>query len=196
MSMAKRVRMEFEVEQKFPIADPSDVRGALESLGAVFSSPICQQDAYYAHPCRDFAKTDEAIRLRRVGDSNRITYKGPKIDQATKTRREIELPLDSGEDSAAKWDSLLQALGFKPAAVVRKTRRRGRLMWQESEVELALDHVDRIGDFLELELAADEQSLEMAQQKILALGRELGLGKAERRSYLEMLQAADSTDES
>ena len=81
-------------------------------------------DVYFAHPARDFAQTDEALRLRRKGDANCITYKGPKIDATTKTRREIELPLAPGPESLASWTALLEAVGFRPAGEVRKSRRK------------------------------------------------------------------------
>ena len=68
-------------------------------LGATIEPPVVQVDQYFAHPARDFAQTDEALRLRRVGKQNFITYKGSKIDATTKTRREIELPLAPGEEA-------------------------------------------------------------------------------------------------
>jgi len=78
--------MQFEVEQKFPVADLADVENRLAALGATFVDEVVQVDRYFAHPSRDFAKTDEAIRIRQVGDANFITYNGPKIDTTTKTR--------------------------------------------------------------------------------------------------------------
>ena len=182
--------MHFEVEQKFPVADLAAVERRLQALGAVPEGVVEQVDRYFAHPTRDFARTDEALRLRQVGDENHITYKGPKLDAATKTRREIELPLAAGAEQAAQWQSLLEALGFVPAAIVHKTRRRLRLVWQGATVEAALDEVTDVGRYVELELSADEGSLDEARTQIQALARELGLSGSERRSYLELLLAA------
>ena len=83
---------------------------------------IGQSDRYFAHPSRDFARTDEALRIRTVGASSFVTYKGPKIDVTTKTRRELELPLDPGDADGSQFAELLTALGFTPVAVVRKQR--------------------------------------------------------------------------
>ena len=55
------------------------------------------------------------------------------------------------------------------------------------EVEGALDDVDGVGTFVELELQADEARLDEAQAIISQAGRRAGLGPSERRSYLEML---------
>jgi adenylate cyclase class IV len=50
-----------------------------------------------------------------------------------------------------------------------------------------LDRVDGVGTFVEFELTADAQGLELAKSRILSLAAELGLAGAERRSYLELL---------
>jgi len=181
--------MQFEVEQKFPVADLADVENRLAALGATFVDEVVQVDRYFAHPSRDFAKTDEAIRIRQVGDANFITYKGPKIDTTTKTRKEIELPLHDGQRQAEQWGSLLGALGFAPVATVRKRRRHAHIAWQDAEIEVALDQVGDLGDFVELELNADEESLDVAKPKIQSLADELGLTGSEQLSYLELLLA-------
>jgi adenylate cyclase, class 2 len=179
--------MAFEVENKYCALDLNAIRGRLTALGAQFGDPFEQVDRYYAHPARDFAATDEALRLRRVADENRITYKGPKIDRATKTRRELELPLASGAAGFAQWSEMLEALGFRPVAEVQKTRTTGHFLWHERAIEAALDQVLGAGDFVEIETSAEAEDLPAAQQAITALAEALGLASPERRSYLEMV---------
>ena len=86
--------------------------------------PIVQSDQYFAHPARDFAQTDEALRIRTVGDTSFVTYKGPKLDATSKTRRELELPLAASDPDGSQFAELLAALGFTPVAIVRKQRRK------------------------------------------------------------------------
>jgi adenylate cyclase class 2 len=181
--------MLYEVEQKFPLANRADVRQQLMTLGAKFAEPIKQADTYFAHPARDFGKTDEALRLRQVGEQNFLTYKGPKLDAQTKTRREIELPVASGLAAAEQFAELLLALGFRRVLTVCKRREPGQLVWDGQEVHIALDHVERLGDFLELEIAASEVSLSAARAVVVGLAGELNLPASERRSYLELLLA-------
>src|SRR6476660_6910682 len=119
--------MSYEVEQKHRVPDEAEFVARLQERGANLEKPIEQSDQYYAHPCRDFATTDEALRIRVVGDESFVTYKGPKLDKTTKTRREIELPLDPDDHEGSQFASLLAALGFTPVAVVRKRRRAFRL---------------------------------------------------------------------
>ena len=109
----------YEVEQKFPVADPAALEARLVGLAARFREPVEQVDRYFAHPCRDFVKTDEALRLRRVGDDVAATWKGPRIDSASKTRRELELGLApvpplpggprGGQATLDRWTELLEA---------------------------------------------------------------------------------------
>ena len=179
--------MQYEVENKFPIADLAPMVEQLTELGAEFRDAISQADVYFAHPVRDFASTDEALRIRQVDESNVVTYKGPKIDKATKTRREIELPLGSGSGRVADYTSLLEALGFRTVATVRKQRRGGHLQWNEWSVELALDEVEGLGQFVELEIVVDQDRLSAAQAAVLELAAHLGLPAPERRSYLGMI---------
>ena len=182
--------MKFEVEQKFRVADLVPVKAQLLTLGARREEPIVQVDRYFAHPARDFAQTDEALRIRQVGDRNFITYKGPKIDRVTKTRREIELPLGAGAEQASQWTSLLEAVGFREVTAVRKTRERMEVSWEGQTIEVALDQVAFVGCYVELELAADAATLDAARSRIQSLATRLGLSHSERRSYLELLLAA------
>lgn len=178
--------MPYEVEQKFPVHDAESLRARLSLLGATLGAPVAQCDRYFNHPALDYAATDEALRIRQSGDERFITYKGPKIDATSKTRREIELPL-TGDD--AHWAELLVALGFRPVAEVRKSRCTCELLRQGFAVEVALDDVEQVGVYCELELQAEAAALDAARQCLQTLEQELELGAVERRSYLELLLA-------
>lgn len=177
----------YEVELKFRVEYLAAVEAVLEKLGTQLGGPSEQLDTYYSHPARDFAQTDEALRIRRQGQETFITYKGPKVDALTKTRREIELPLGRGQNAAEQFGQMLEALGFKPVATVRKLRRIGHLAWQGADVEIAVDAVDGLGPFVELELQSDAEGLDAARQKLASLAEQLQLSNSERRSYLELL---------
>jgi adenylate cyclase class 2 len=179
--------MQFEVEQKHRVQDVAALKKRLEERGVAIEPAKLQVDQYFAHPARDFARTDEALRIRTVGGESFVTYKGPKLDAATKTRHEIELPLDSQDGDGSRFAELLSALGFRPVASVCKERRAFHFERGEHEIEGALDEVDGLGSFVELELHADDAGLEAAKRAIAKLAQELELGPSERRSYLELL---------
>src|SRR5690349_3622431 len=127
--------MQYEVEQKHRVTDEAELVARLQERGIHLEKPIEQSDQYFAHPCRDFAATDEALRIRIVGDKSFVTYKGPKLDTTTKTRHEIELALDPADRAGSQFASLLAFLGFTPVALVRKRRRTFRITSGDYEVD-------------------------------------------------------------
>lgn len=179
--------MMYEVELKFPLADAARLIPQLESLRAWRGEPVRQCDTYFAHPQRDFAATDEALRIRSVGQQNCLTYKGPKIDPQSKTRREIEVSFAEGPAAACQLADVLKLLGFREVRTVSKIRVPYQVPWEGRTVELALDDVDGLGPFVELEVQAGEAQRESARDSLLRLARQLGLDKSERRSYLCLL---------
>lgn len=187
--------MSLEVELKFPLADPDIVetlRRKLAALGAEPGEPFDQRDIYLAHPSRDFAQTDEAFRIRCVGDDNFLTYKGPLLDAVAKTRHEIEIATAAGAVACEQLQEMLTLLSFRPVRDVVKRREPFFLLWQDRDVEIVLDNVRDLGWFAELEIIAEDSDRDAARECLFALSKELGLGKSERRSYLRLLLEKDS----
>ncbi|AMQ19297.1 class IV adenylate cyclase [Thermococcus peptonophilus] len=143
------------------------------------------EDTYYQHPCRDFSETDEAlrIRIRRFNGHFEafMTYKGPKIDEHSKTRKEIEVPLSDPDKHA----EILESLGFVEVLTVSKIREK---YYVEKGIIIALDDVEGLGKFIEIE-AMTERNEDVPQliDKLRAILTELGVERFERRSYLELL---------
>ncbi len=178
-----------EIEMKFPVTDFASVLAHLSDWKADGPEILEEADHYFNAPDRDFARTDEALRLRRVGSANFLTYKGPKIDLRTKTRTEIEVPLSEGDDATKKAIDLFLSLGYRPVAVVKKKRTVYRARRQGFPLEICLDEVEGLGKFVELEILAAEERLDAGRDALFESARRLGLAKTERRSYLEMLLA-------
>jgi len=166
-----------EIEIKTPVKDLNEVRQRLEGLNAVHRGEVEQSDTYFTHPCRDFGVTDEALRIRAQGGLLTLYYKGPKLDHETKTREEIAAPLS---DPAA-MRTILQRLGFKEFAVVDKTRD----IYDLDGVEVVLDHIVGLGDYVELEVQGED--IEKGKAALYNVMASLGLEGSERRSYLELL---------
>jgi adenylate cyclase class 2 len=180
--------MGYEVEVKFRTGDRhADLARRLAEMGGVPGLVQDQEDIYLSHPARDFAQTGEALRLRREGSSNRITYKGPRHAGPTKTREEVEIIFDSGADALEHMRRLWEALGFAPVAVLHKRRQPFHLEHGGRAIEVVLDVAEDLGSFAEVEaLATDAADLPAAQAAVLVLGRALGLTDVEPRSYLRM----------
>jgi len=182
----------YEVELKFPIADASDVTLQLIARGATPGRVVHQYDVYFRHPSRDFQQTHEAFRIRRYDDDVFITYKGPVLDKATKTRREIEIAVGRRPEDFDRMRELLVMLGFEPVRPVEKARALFHLAWEGRELELAVDSIDDLGTYLEIEALAEENDRDLARDAILRLAERLGLKNPERRSYLALMLEWDA----
>jgi adenylate cyclase, class 2 len=183
-----------EVEMKFPAPEFGRLEERLRQWGARAEPPRQDADQYFNAPDRDFARTDEAFRLRRIGDANFITYKGPKLDAQTKTRTEIEVPLEAGAAAAEAFARLVVCLGYRPTALVRKQRRVFHVERSGFALEVCLDDVDEVGRYAELEILAPEQQLDEARAVLMKTAEELGLSGSERRSYLQLLLTARGSE--
>jgi len=179
------MRVMIEVEMKFPVADAADLERKVQELSGRAEGSRTEVDHYFNAPDRDFADTDEALRLRQIGERNILTYKGPKLDSETKTRSEIEVALEEGSVAAEGARLLLKALGYRPVAVLRKQRMLFNLQSDGLDVELSLDDVEGVGLFAELEIVTTKK-LDAARKAVQNLARQLGLTRSERRSYLEL----------
>jgi adenylate cyclase class 2 len=175
-----------EVEMKFPVGDFGSLRSQLAAWGAT-AKERRDVDYYFNAPDRDFARTDEALRVRCVGSTNCVTYKGPKLDSRTKTRTEIEVGLAPGEQAAEDFRRLLTHLGYRFVAAVSKQRAVYHLEREGFTLEACLDEVESVGRFAELEIQAPEEQLDRARDVLLRTAEALQLTASERRSYLEML---------
>ncbi|MFM8218796.1 MAG: class IV adenylate cyclase, partial [Planctomycetaceae bacterium] len=181
-----------EVELKYRVAGDQALRTRLTALGGVRRGEEQQRDQYFNHPQRDFAQTDEAVRVRSVGAAAAVTYKGPLVDKITKTREEIEVEL-AGPAGGPALEAMLLRLGFRPVLCVTKTRESWRLNYAGREIEVACDRVVGLGEFVELETSAEQAGLAEARGVLMRLAEELDLpaAAAERRGYLTLLMAGE-----
>jgi adenylate cyclase class 2 len=181
-----------EVELKFPVRDILGVRDRLDRLGAVESKSGSQVDEYFDDPLRDFSALDCALRIRRCDSTFFLTFKGKNLDSKTKMRSEIEFQLGD-ELAACKLRQVFEAIGFCPVAKVSKRRQTMELLWESTSVTICLDHVEGLGDFVELEIVAqDAAAAELAKEQLLGLANELSLSGPITTSYLNLLMQEPS----
>jgi adenylate cyclase class 2 len=182
-----------EIEMKFPVSDFDSIRGQMMRWQAAVQPPIEEADHYFNAPDRDFARTDEAFRLRCIGAQNRVTYKGPKQGGPTKTRTEIEIALEPGPQAAESFCRLVQHLGYRPTAVVKKWRACFDFEREGFALQACCDEVESLGRFVEIEIVAEPAQRQRAQEILLQVVRELGLPASEPKSYLEMVLAKSAS---
>ncbi|MEA1905345.1 MAG: class IV adenylate cyclase, partial [Euryarchaeota archaeon] len=123
-----------------------------------------------------------ALRVRDSDGKYRLTYKGPKKDDETTSRDEIEI----GIESAREMVEILDELGFYEICEVKKLRKTYLL----KDLIITLDNVDDLGEFIEVEgKASNDREFEEKKDEIFKLLKKLGLSTdaISQRSYLEML---------
>lgn len=180
--------LEVEVKLRLDQAAAAALQARLAELGLSLGTPQVQQDTFFTHPERDLRLPGQALRLRRQGrvgpdgeeavQSLELTHKGPRMPGPGKARTEVTVRLVDDPTS------LLAALGYSVAAHVRKHRRAVAF----GEVEVAVDQVEGVGAFVEIE--AMDSDVERARGRVQAARRELGLESAaeEPLAYVELLQ--------
>lgn len=180
-----------EVELKFRLDDAAPLIAQLAEMGGQRLSTVLQLDEYFNHPQRNFAETDEAVRIRQTDGTSCITYKGPLIDRETKTRREIEIGL-LGSSAGSDMRMMLESLGFRPVMFVRKSRDAWKLEYCDRDIEVAIDQVDGLGQFVELETGCEDGEFAEARVVLQKLAAHFGLQNSERRGYLTLLRESGS----
>lgn len=172
-----------EVEVKVR-AEHAEVKKRLEELGAESVAEKTQKDVYFAAPHRDFAETDEALRLRHENGETHVTYKGPKLDEETKTREEHETTVGDADEARAVFESL----GFEEFGTVEKDRR----VYELDGATVTLDDVNGLGEFVEVEIEVEgDAETDDTRDDILDTLERLGLDAdaSVRDSYLELLHS-------
>lgn len=171
-----------EVEVKAKIESFKEIIKKLEEIGAVKTKNEFQKDIYFKSPIADFAKTDEALRIRQTNTDTFITYKGPKLNDKAKTRKEIEMSVENSKKAA----DIFSQIGFEPVRCVKKHRQ----YYCYENFEISLDDVEGLEPYMEIEVALEDgQSYEAAQDEIFKLFEKLGITDGfERTSYMELLE--------
>lgn len=175
-----------EIELKVRVESLDPIRDRLIRLGAEPGTRTTEEDTYFNAPHRDFHKTDEALRVRYSDGIPTLTYKGTKKKEfAFKAREE----LCTGVESGPVLELILDRLGFTRTANVRKIRE----YFSYRGASIALDQVECLGSFIEIELIAEEGQ-SFSSDLIGQIAEELGIsGEPILLSYLELIQSKPST---
>ncbi|RLI79427.1 class IV adenylate cyclase [Archaeoglobales archaeon] len=168
-----------EVEVKFRAYD--GVESKIKQI-ANFVIEKLEEDLYFNHPCKDFKKTDEALRVRKDKEGIKITYKGAKVDKETKSREEIKLKVDD----FGKAVKLFEKLGFRAVREVVKLRK----IYRIGDAIICYDEVEGLGNFVEIEVESDAKNFDAAKQKVFEIAKQMGFDVKDsiRKSYLELLE--------
>ncbi len=137
---------DLEIEVKIPYADGAEAaRRLIESRGLVVKEPrIFEANTVFDRESGELREAGQLLRLRRVGNLARVTYKGPARAGRHKSREEIEFDVSNPD----RFAQVLERLGYSPGLRYEKFRTTFAVAGEPGEV--TLDETP-IGVFLELE---------------------------------------------
>jgi adenylate cyclase class 2 len=190
-----------EVEIKAKVSDPDSIREKFKSKDGKYIISLHHEDTYFNMPekLRDFRKTDEALRIRKSIESEDkfessekkinyyLTYKGKKLDSLTKTRKELEISVSSGEI----MKDLLNSLGFREVLTVVKERELYKVQYKDKVIIALIDYIPILNEwFIEVELITEStKKLEDSRELLFEFLNSINIKREEsiRKSYLELI---------
>lgn len=170
--------MKIEIETKIKVDSFDEVWERLKEHGAQLEAKVIQRDTFFVDTENKLTKSDRGLRLRvQIEDGVEtvlLTYKGPRQDTDFKSRREIEVEVDSFESTEA----IFLALGFEKGISFEKKRD----LWSLDECEVCLDELLELGKFVEVEGPSEE--------KIRFVLEKIGLSPSDHidKSYAKLMR--------
>lgn len=174
----KRKDIETEIKIKLTKEEYQVLEKKMEEL-AQFIKKSHQLDTYYEPAYRKFVKgkdevIDEWLRIGKRGKRNILTYKHWYDIHCD----EYEVEIDNLEN----MDKIFKILGLEEIATVDKIRT--TYLYQD-KYEIALDYVERLGYFVEIEVKEYTKSIMEEYDLLLHTAKDLGLNLnyIDRRGY-------------
>ncbi len=164
----------FEVQAKVKVDNFNE--DSLLTLGARQVSETEQTDTYYTSKDRDTIGKDELLRMREQDGVWSGVYKGPLIPDELRHRASFPFYFD------ADWLGLIKE-DYKELFQVKKKRK----VYQHGEVEIRLDNVEALGQFVEVS-ATDIKEKENVMKVIQELG--FSEKKIIKKSYFDLMDPA------
>lgn len=165
-----------EIEVKARLDDVALILKAVAGQGGNVSEPVTQHDRVYGVPGTPGASenTDPWLRIRgetKAGVTKHIfTLKKSVTNQMDSIEHETEVSND------AELKKIIEHLNFVPYSNLTKTRRKAML----GDIEVCIDHIDQLGDFIELEKLTDEDvDYDAVIKELWGILESLGVSKSD-----------------
>lgn len=146
-----------EIELKFPLLNSNDVQKYLNKK-AKFKFESFQHDIYFNPPHRNFLEHKDNVcewfRIRVSNQKAEINYKDWLPHDV-----KIKTHCNEYETEVSSYDQLrniLDKLNFIKLIEVKKTRK----IWDYNDVEISIDIVEDLGEFIEVEYKGSLNNVE------------------------------------
>lgn len=161
-----------EIEIKARVSDPDATRSRLQQRGLTLDTPIKQHDVVYGQRKSGDDKWGHLwLRIRTENDHTVIfTFKKSVVGHLDSIEHEVEV------SNASELEAIIKLLGFELYSDLTKTRTKGKL----GAIEICLDNVPGLGDFIEAELLmGNDANHDEVVRELRNLFAELGISEAD-----------------
>ena len=173
-----------EVEIRAKIENNDSLKESLNSIGIQFIKTIKQEDRIFGHP----KFLDENTKIIEGGLSARIRGVNNifKLEFKEIVRQGGGIEISGDLDDAKEGIELLNKLGFEEAFAISKVRD----IYKYNNFEIVLDHVEQLGNFIEIEKMVDsKEEIEKAREDCINLLNKISPeSKITDEKYGDMMQ--------
>jgi len=162
-----------EIEIRKKATSKKTLLGFLSQNAKQIVRSTTQTDIYFTPQHEDYSKKEPIekwFRLRLSNEGNSLTFKKWYFNDVGKSENhcdEYEINISDGETAK----KLISALDFQELVTVIKKR----AIWIYNGIEIAIDEVQNLGTFVELEAKKVDGSIQDILEKLEALADELEL---------------------
>ena len=185
-----------EIELKAHVYDSEAVINKLSGF-AEYAGFVNRYDTYYK---QGEGKT-YPIRIRKEKDDNSeklfLTYKRKSIvkdEEGTAIEKNEEYESEIKEDTLVVIEKFFEDNGFRIYLTKEKKVKTWKTVKDGFRVTIELCEVEKLGEFLELEILAENDESEKAYSALESVLEEAGIEKSavEEKSYAQMLKNASN----
>lgn len=166
-----------EIEIKAKLLDKQGLLKALQSAGIQVSEPVIHHDRVFGPSGVNGNDGDNAAPWLRL----RTETKGAARQHVFTLKKSVTSQMDSIEHETEVANDtellkIIEYIGFEPFSDLTKTRQKAKL----GEIELCIDTVDGLGDFVEAEkLTKEDADYEMVAAELWAVLERFGISRSE-----------------
>ncbi len=173
-----------EIERKFRLSkEQADKIRKYIRFRSPRSKEKIQKDQVFLYKMdsfRNFKPGDPVARIRNDGQVTILTLK-KTINQSGDSNE-----YETRVDSVMVAKNIIESIGFKKVVEINKKR----IEIQEDGLTIALDLVERLGEYLEIELLTSDDPTDEVEALIFSKAEELGIGREslEVKKYDRLIQ--------
>ena len=149
--MSNRIELEkgYYLDDKY-----KEILNKLKEEKFEFSNELVEEDTYFTDINLNFIENKTCLRIRKTNNTNvELTYK-PKTTKHTENygKKETNVNISRGDYEDIKY--ILKELGYVEYVSFKKHREIYSKSKNDFEYNIMIDHIENIGDFIEIEILA------------------------------------------